>query len=259
MLRDSKDSYDCTGWAGIEESYEGSAIGSGAFRILFSALGAIGGSNIEYSWLCISPENLFGCASMQKGEYCILNKQYTKEEYESLRKKIMNHMQEMPYKDQADRVYAYGEFFPIELSPFGYNETLAQRMFPLTKEQAKTYKYNWHEIPSNQYDININAKDLPDHIKDVSDDILQSIVGCETCGKGYRIIPWELEFLKTKNLPLPRTCPQCRINTKLDRWFMESKLSETQCAQCKTNIQMAQTVKEYSHVYCEACYIKEIA
>ena len=30
----------------------------------------------------------------------------------------------------------WGEFFPSSLSPFGYNETVAQEYFPLTREEV---------------------------------------------------------------------------------------------------------------------------
>ena len=32
---------------------------------------------------------------------------------------------------------SWGEFFPASLSPFGYNETVANEYFPLTKDQAE--------------------------------------------------------------------------------------------------------------------------
>jgi hypothetical protein len=60
-------------------------------------------------------------------KYCILNKQYTKEEYEILVPIIIKKM-----KADGER----GEFFPSSLSPFGYNETQAQEYFPLTKDEA---------------------------------------------------------------------------------------------------------------------------
>ena len=63
---------------------------------------------------------------MRNNSYCILNKQYTKEEYEALVSKIIEQMNTMPYVDKNGVTYKYGEFFPIELSPFGYNETVAQ-------------------------------------------------------------------------------------------------------------------------------------
>jgi hypothetical protein len=30
----------------------------------------------------------------------------------------------------------WGEFFPLALSPFGYNETVAQDYFPITESKA---------------------------------------------------------------------------------------------------------------------------
>jgi hypothetical protein len=55
-----------------------------------------------------------------------LNRQYTKEEYELLVPKIIEKM-------MSDG--EWGEFFPAILSPFGYNETVAQEYFPLTREE----------------------------------------------------------------------------------------------------------------------------
>ncbi|HRI36281.1 MAG TPA: hypothetical protein PK765_04380 [bacterium] len=64
---------------------------------------------------------------MNDKSYCILNKQYTEEEYNTLVPKIIAHMRETG---------EWGEFFSPNLSPFGYNETVAMEYFPLTKEQA---------------------------------------------------------------------------------------------------------------------------
>ena len=47
----------------------------------------------------------------------------------------------------------WGEFFPSSLSPFGYNETVAQEYFPMTREEVigKTL-FNWsdYEAPFPQ-------------------------------------------------------------------------------------------------------------
>src|SRR3989338_3383607 len=87
-------------------------------------------------------ELLFWLHRSQKGEYSILNKKYTKEEYEVLVPKIIQHMKDMPYIDQMGKSYAYGEFFPSDISPFAYNETAAVDFFPISKEEAilKGYK-----------------------------------------------------------------------------------------------------------------------
>lgn len=76
---------------------------------------------------CFHSSYCFGCVGLRNKSYCILNKQYTKEEYEVLVPQIIKKM-------QADD--KWGEFFPITMSPFAYNETVAQEYFPLSKEEA---------------------------------------------------------------------------------------------------------------------------
>jgi hypothetical protein len=42
---------------------------------------------------CFDSKNIFGCIGLRTKEFCILNKQYTKEEYEILLPKIIEHME----------------------------------------------------------------------------------------------------------------------------------------------------------------------
>src|SRR3989344_635484 len=66
--------------------------------------------HLEYCFGCHGSENLFGCVGVRKGSYCILNKQYGKEEYFRIVEKIKAQMNEMPYIDSKGRSYKYGEF-----------------------------------------------------------------------------------------------------------------------------------------------------
>jgi hypothetical protein len=50
-----------------------------------------------------------------------LNKKYSKEDYETLLPKIIDHMK---------KTGEWGEFFPMEISPFKYEETKAVDYFP---------------------------------------------------------------------------------------------------------------------------------
>lgn len=78
-------------------------------------------SNVYYCD-CISSCNFcFGCTGLNHKEYCVLNKQYTKDEYEKLVPRIIGHMRQTS---------EWGEFFPMEISPFKYNETVAADYFP---------------------------------------------------------------------------------------------------------------------------------
>ncbi|MEK7462801.1 MAG: hypothetical protein AAB621_00325, partial [Patescibacteria group bacterium] len=80
--------------------------------------------NVEYSDDVYNSENIFACAGLRKKYYCIFNKQYTKEECKILVEKIKKQMKEMPYIDKKGRIFSYGEFFPIDIIPFGYNDAV---------------------------------------------------------------------------------------------------------------------------------------
>jgi len=197
-----KDAYDVGPGFGafVEQVYDSFDSGLKSNRLYFTSV-VYGSHDVYYSINCHGSNNLFGCYGLRSKSYCILNKQYTKEEYEKLVPKIIDQMNSMPYVDKKGRIYKYGEFFPPELSPFCYNETVAQEYFPLTKEQAIEQGYKWKDPEPRNYQITIKAKDLPDHIKDVKDDILDQIIGCEhqgkcneQCTEAFKIIPQELQF-----------------------------------------------------------------
>ena len=264
----TRDSMDIC-FAGGERLYETASPSlHGAFQKFCQE--AFDSHHVEYCQLLKNSSNLFGCIGLRHKSYCILNKQYTKEEYEKLVPKIIEHMNKMPYVDKKGRVYKYGEFFPIELSPFSYNETIAQEYFPLTKEQAIEQGYFWYEKPKSEYKPTIKAKDLPDHIKDVKDSITKEIIECASCAKAsedkqnqcqgsgvYRILPQELEFYRKMNLPLPRLCPDCRHYQRIKQ-RNPLKLYKRKCDKCGKEILTTYSPDRPEIVYCEKCYLEEV-
>ncbi len=227
----------------------------------------IGDSNdITYSDFCSSSNHLFPCIGLKNKSYCILNKQYTKEEYEELVPKIIKHMNDMPYIDKKGRIYKYGEFFPPELSPFCYNETIAQEYFPLTKEEALKQGYRWKEKEERNYKIDIYNKDIPDDIKEVKDDIINKVIECEhqgecneQCTEAFKIIPDEYNFYKRMNLPLPRLCPNCRHYNRLKQ-RNPLKLWHRKCMKegCTNEFETSYAPERPEIIYCEGCYNREI-
>ncbi len=125
----SKDSYDCSGCGYGENIYESMAATSNTFRDFFCYLTLEGSRECEYSLILKNCSNCFGCVGLINAKYCILNKQYTKEEYFKKVEEIKKHMNEVPYIDQKGRVYKYGEFFPYDMCPFGYNESNTHDFF----------------------------------------------------------------------------------------------------------------------------------
>jgi hypothetical protein len=196
-------------------------------------------------------DNCFGCVNLPKHKsYCILNKQYTKDEYEDLVPKIIERMQKNG---------EWGEFFPSSISPFGYNETVAPEFFPLTKKEAIAKGFNWsdYESPIPEMGRVIAAKDLPDNINDVTDDILKRAVECEITKKPFRIIKQELEFYRKQNLPVPRRHHDRRHK---DRMALRNplKLWSRKCAKCGADIRTSYSPGRPEIVYCENCYLKEV-
>lgn len=212
--------------------------------------------DIEYCFGCHNSSNLFGCVGARKGEYCILNKQYSKEEYFAIIEKIKKQMNDVPYKDKLGREYKYGEMLPAELSPWAYNEATVYEWFPVTKEQAVRDGFNWRDPDLREYVDTTMV--IPENIKDVKSDILKAIIKCTDCGKNYQIIPSELTFLCKFNFPIPRQCPLCRDRARI-KSLNSMVIFNRNCAKCNKEIQTSYAPERPEIVYCEKCYQQELA
>ncbi|MFA6297386.1 MAG: hypothetical protein WC629_02385 [Candidatus Paceibacterota bacterium] len=237
----------------------------------------INGEYIAFSSYVVDGQNnsnLFACVGLRNKSYCILNKQYTKEQYEELIPKIIRHMNDMPYIDSKGKIYKYGEFFPSELSPFCYNETIAQEYFPLTKEEALKQGYKWKDKEERNYTIDIKTEDIPDSIKEVDETILGKVIECEhkgtcneQCTEAFKIIAPELQLYQRMNLPLPHLCPNCRHYQRLKqrnplklwhRTCMCEKTTHTHQGKCEVEFETSYAPERPEIVYCEKCYQGEV-
>jgi hypothetical protein len=206
--------------------------------------------DVYYSAYCQYSKNLFGCVWLRYKEYCIFNKQYTKSEYEELVPKIIEHMQKTNER---------GEFFPISISPWWYNETHANTYYPLNKDQAIERWYNWMdiEIPINIPNglQTIKSIELADDVQKVDKDILNKAIICKTTGKPYRLIAKELEFYKKHNIIIPKEHYDLRY-AKRAKYTSDTNLYLLKCDKCdKETLSIHENNK---NIYCENCYKKEI-
>ncbi len=254
-----KDCYDVSAWGNnIQFIYDSAAVGENSAQLKFCYEAGLNAHNLEYCLAIFGGEYNFGCSGLKKRKYCILNKQYSKEEYGRMREKIIAHMSEMPYRDKQGNIYRYGEFFPAEISPYAYNETLAQRFFPLSEEIADHKGYAWRDIEENVYTITKDYQELSDHIKDVSDEVLKEVIRCGQCGHGFRIIPMELGFLRRMNFPLPRQCPNCRITEKFNQWVKNLRVIGRTCDKCGVEFTTNYPKDEVPYILCKKCYQAEV-
>ncbi|MFA6585722.1 MAG: hypothetical protein WCS86_00995 [Candidatus Paceibacterota bacterium] len=244
-------------------------------------------NNVTYSDLCVSSSDIFGSVCLKDKKYCILNKSYSKEEYEILKSKIIEQMDALPFKDKKGRIYKYGEFFPPEISPFAYNESIAQDHFPLHKEDAVKKGYSWKDSETRNYKITKYTADLPDHINEVEETITEDVIECghkgecnHQCTEVFRIIPKEIQFYKQMNLPLPRFCPNCRYHIRLEeRNPVQLWSRKCDCIGNKSRNGLYENTAVHSHgngecavefktsyspdrpeiIYCKECYQAEVS
>ncbi len=254
----TKDCYDYTIWGNMAQSiYETLTAGEGANNIKFSVQCWPECRNVEYSYWTMSSSNMFGCANIRKKEYCILNKQYSKEEYEKLKARIIEDMKANPYVDSEGREYRYGEFFPSELSPHAYNETYANDFFPLSESEVEEKGFSWTELPFPPQIPTLKGGAIPDDIARTPDSILKEILECRSCRKPFLIIPNELALLRKFGFPIPDKCFNCRYIERISR-LNPMRLWERACAKCGKEIQTSYAPERPEIVYCEACYNNEI-
>jgi hypothetical protein len=256
----ASNSYDSTQlFMGIENAYECMTCGDGAYglKFCFNCFGEV--RDLEYCGYCFSSSSCFGSVSLRNKKYCILNKQYTKEEYEELVPKIIKQMNDLPYIDKNGLIYEYGDFFPFEFSPLAYNESIAFDYMPLNKEEAIKNGFLWRDPNVREFQTTIKGSGLPNSIDDVSESIIKEIIACDKCERAYRIIPIELQFYKRIGLPLPHLCHNCRF---LDRFvFINTpKLWHRSCMKegCENEFETSYAPDRPEIVYCESCYNQEV-
>ncbi|MEI7511459.1 MAG: hypothetical protein WCJ84_04855 [Candidatus Peregrinibacteria bacterium] len=243
-FEDAKNCMDCSEVGdGAELLYECNGVGYGAQNNCFVSNALSKVNNSTYSFHIPFSSDLFGCVGLHHQQYCILNKRYSKDEYFALKTKIIEHMK---------KAGEWGEFFPISLSPFGYNETVAQDYFPMTKEEIM--KRGWKgkdEEESAKYEG--PKVQIPSTIGETQDSICDQILECEQCAKNYRIAKPELKFYRKMNLPVPHSCPKCRHLARM-KLRNPRKLYHRNCGNCGTGIETTYAPERPEKVLCEKCY-----
>lgn len=261
-----KDSYDMSVGGELSECYEDVTCDLSS-RNLFGFF-SWKNQDVQYTHHCHTSKDLFGCVGLRNAQYCVFNKQYTKEEYEKLVQKIIQQMEEVPYKDKIGSLYRYGEFYPIDLSPFGYNETVAPELFPLTKEKAEEKGYKWQDnLQRTTGKETLKSENIPESITDVKEDILEQVLSCIECCRNYRIVPNELIFSQKTKVPISRKCFYCRHADRVKRrnpyklWHRSCMCDKANHfhreGKCGEKFQTSYAPDRPEIVYCEKCWQAE--
>jgi hypothetical protein len=255
-VNDSKDCVDVNFAAANSSMHlEVMCTGVDANNILFSTDTWPYVSNLIYCDSCSNnTSDCFGCIGLKHKQYCILNKQYTKDDYE---KTVAQIIEKMIVDGE------WGEFFPANLSPFGYNESMASYYFPMEKDEATKTGANWQEI---DYDAEYNGEyyQPKERISDYNDDderqkLLAGIIKCEVSGRPFKILPKELAFYIQNNIPIPTKHYLVRMK---ERFALRNlrKLFHRKCMNedCQNEFDTTYAPDRPEKVYCEICYQKAV-
>jgi hypothetical protein len=237
-----------SGGRGSELMYEVTS-GSGSYGVLFS-LRASDSQHVLYSLFTSTSKHIFGCVGLRRSKYCILNKQYTQEEYERLVPKIIARMRQDG---------EWGEFLPIQSSLFAYNETVANDYFPVTQQEAVSRGWRWKAQDEALPDVKriIPAEQLPDSIDDIPDDILNWAIRCPVSQRPFKMTGQELAYCRNRRIPVPREHPDVRYRSRM-ALQNPHKLWDRQCSNCQQTTATSYPPDQPGIVYCEACYLKEV-
>jgi hypothetical protein len=170
----------------VEKCFQCVAVGIESYETINCAF-VWHSSFMEYCYMCLNCNYCFGCIGLRNKKYCILNKQYSKKEYFEKKEQLINKMK----KEQT-----YGLFFPISISPFHYEDTIAYDLFDakyknIFNEEFKKYSKNY-----------IQKTD--------------SICTCQITKKDFLITQQEKNFYNKNNIPFPRISFQMRHKNRME-------------------------------------------
>lgn len=264
-----KDCMDFNSWGQNSELvYQSAGCGDRTYQTAFCST-CITVKNALYSFECFHCSDVFGCVGLKNKQYCILNKQYTQGEYETLVPQIIEKMRHdggWPATNRSGTsssaagspaTGSWGEFFPISLCPFAYNESFAPDHFPLTKEEVLQRGWRWYEKhDTNEQYLGADVT-LPETIEEVPATITKQILTCTASGKPYKIIPQELQFYQTMHIPAPTLSPDERHRRRIAK-RNPYKLWSRKCQKCAKEIQTSFAPERPEIVYCEECYLSSV-
>lgn len=247
LLMGATDCWDLNVW-GDKTSvvYNSACIGAGMQGVIGSYYSWASCSGIIHSAFCSRDcHNVFGSAGLRHNSYCFFNRIFSPSEWRSLTKRAVQLMQ-----DTGE----WGEFFPPQLSAFGYNETVAQEYFPLSKEEAISKNFRWSDYESEPPSAkSLSIEELPAAISDVSDDILSIAIKCPESGRLFRLTKQELQFYRSRNIPVPHVHPDMRHWKRL-RIRNPRRLWNRNCSSCSATIVTTYSPERPEPVYCESCF-----
>lgn len=177
--------------------------------------------NSEYCAHMLNCKDCFACCGLVWKSYCILNKQYSKEEYEKLVWKI---------KEYIQKTWEYWKFFPWYFAANSYDESLSWYHFPLSIEEQKKQWFRIRISEERRNEWYLSVENVPDNSQNVSNDICKNVYWDDIAKKPFQIKDFDIVFCKKQKVPLPNSFYIRRIKENFSWMFFDWELRETKCA-----------------------------
>src|SRR3989338_3632913 len=192
-LQNSTDCFRC--WAGTDLTHAAYLTGAGMSSDLWQSSGCIYSQNIkfscgisasqnmEYCLCCLNCEYCFGCIGLRYKKFCILNKQYTEEDYFKKLDEI-----KCLLLDQG----MYGNPMPADINPLGAQFSAGELLIGYSEEEIRAW--------GGEY---FDAKRGTMYIPEPSE--AQKMIQCidPELKRPFVIPPIERAFYENHQLPLP--------------------------------------------------------
>jgi hypothetical protein len=199
-------SYDCITWWSPYSNHMYGVMWAWACEHVYMSIFVNWWSyNIYYSINLDACSYCLGCIWLKNKYFCILNKQYTKEERFEKANQIF---------EQMDNDWILWDFFPPSMNPFYFNDTAAYLIDDsFTKEEVEK---EWYLRRNEEIKVDIpewlntiKTKELnnfqwfdSEWNRKINPDILKKVI-IDKKWNSYRIVKMEYDFLMKYWLPLP--------------------------------------------------------
>ncbi len=177
--------------------------------------------NLEYCSNCYRCENCFLSSWLVWKKYYILNKEYSKEDYEKLKQEIIEDMK---------KKWVYWEFFPWYFSPTTYEESWAASHCPLSLEEQKKYGFRISQLEEKLPENLKNISELPEKLLEDNIWEVKWWYFDEIAKKPFAITDTDIAFYKKTNSPINDKFYIRRLKENFSWMFPTAELRTTKCS-----------------------------
>jgi len=168
-----------------------------------NTIGCWATNNSCYNEFLQNCDDCMGCISLKRKKFCILNKQYSEEEYYKIKTQIISELGDY-----------YGNPFPFSVATLSYQDSAFRDHFSLSKEEIDKIGWEYGKPKMPQEGNFMSTTNISDDIFEAPNEINDTFL-CEKSKKPFKIIPQEIKLLKTINAPLPRYHHEVRFKKRV--------------------------------------------